>query len=99
MRPESSRSPLLRQWHAPPAFQVASSDGIRPLPNLSSGAYHDLGMVFAKEWGELHERKDSLGLALQTNNLGQREFARVLKAAQVKRITVHGCGTRRRRRR
>jgi integrase len=53
-------------------------------------AYHDLGMVFAKEWGDLHGREDSLGLPLQSNNLGQREFARILKAAKVKTITVHG---------
>lgn len=52
--------------------------------------YQDLGLVFAKEWGDLHGREDSLGLPLQSNNLGQREFARILKAAGVKRITVHG---------
>jgi integrase len=53
-------------------------------------AYQDLGLVFAKEWGDLHGREDSLGLPLQSNNLGQREFAKVLAAAQVRRITVHG---------
>ncbi len=53
-------------------------------------AYHDLGMVFAKEWGDLHGREDSLGLPLQSNNLGQREFARIIKAAAVKPITIHG---------
>jgi integrase len=53
-------------------------------------AYHDLGLAFAKEWGDLHGREDSLGLPLQSNNIGQREFARVLKAANVKKITVHG---------
>jgi integrase len=53
-------------------------------------AYHDLGLVFAKEWGDLHGREEALGLPLQSNNLGQREFARVLKAAKVRRITIHG---------
>jgi integrase len=53
-------------------------------------AYHDLGLVFAKEWGHLHGREDSLGLPLQANNLGQREFARAIKAAKVRAITVHG---------
>jgi integrase len=53
-------------------------------------AYHDLDLVFAKEWGDLHGREDSLGLPLQSNSLGQREFARVLKAANVRPITVHG---------
>jgi integrase len=53
-------------------------------------AYHDLGLVFAKEWGDLHGREDSLGLPLQSNNLGQREFARILKEAKVRPITIHG---------
>jgi integrase len=53
-------------------------------------AYHDLGLVFAKEWGDLHRREDSLGLPLQSNNLGQREFAPVIKAAKVRPITFHG---------
>jgi integrase len=53
-------------------------------------AYHDLDLVFAKEWGDLHGRQDSLGKPLQMNNLGQREFARVIKAAKVRAITFHG---------
>src|SRR5688572_10382425 len=52
--------------------------------------YQDLGLVFAKEWGHLHGREDSLGLPLQANNLGQREVARIIKAAGVRPITVHG---------
>jgi len=52
--------------------------------------YQDLGLVFAKEWGHLHGREDSLGLPLQANNLGQREFARLIKAAGVRPITLHG---------
>jgi integrase len=47
-------------------------------------------MVFAKDWGHLHGREDSLGLPLQSNNFGQREFARLLKAAKVRPFTVHG---------
>jgi integrase len=53
-------------------------------------AYKDLGLVFAKDWGHLHGREDSLGLPLQANNLGQREFAHVIKSANVRPITVHG---------
>jgi integrase len=52
--------------------------------------YQDHALVFAKEWGDLHGRQDSLGLPLQSNNIGQREFASLLKAAKVKRITIHG---------
>ena len=52
--------------------------------------YEDLGLMFAKEWGNLYGRQDSLGLPLQSNNLGPREFARVIKAAGVRPITVHG---------
>lgn len=53
-------------------------------------AYHDLGLIFAKEWGDLYGRADSLGLPLQSNNLGQREFARLITAAGVRKITIHG---------
>jgi integrase len=52
--------------------------------------YQDHGLVFAKEWGELYGRKDFLGLPLQTNNLGERQFKRLMKAANVKRISIHG---------
>ena len=53
-------------------------------------SYHDHGLVFAKEWGDLHKREDSLGRPLQKNNLGQREFARLIKTAHVRPITFHG---------
>ena len=52
--------------------------------------YQDHGLVFAKEWGERYGRKDFLGLPLQANNIGEREFARVMKAAGVRRISFHG---------
>jgi integrase len=52
--------------------------------------YHDHGLVFAKEWGDLTRRRDTLGDPLQMNNLGQREFARLLKASGARRIKFHG---------
>jgi integrase len=52
--------------------------------------YHDLGLVFAKEYGDLTNRKDMIGLPLQANNLGERQFSKIIKAANVKRITFHG---------
>lgn len=52
--------------------------------------YRDHGLVFCKEWGERRARKDFLGDPLQTNNLGEREFARLIKAAGVRRISIHG---------
>ena len=52
--------------------------------------YRDLGMVFAREWSDLHGREASLGLPLLSNNLGQREFAKIITAAKVKTITIHG---------
>ena len=52
--------------------------------------YHDLGLVFAKEWCDLHRRTDSLGLPLQVNTIGEREFGRLIKAAGVRRIKFHG---------
>jgi integrase len=52
--------------------------------------YQDHGLVFAKEWGERYGLKDFLGLPLQANNIGEREFARIIKAAKVRRISIHG---------
>jgi integrase len=52
--------------------------------------YQDHGLVFTKEWGELTGGKDYLGLPLQANNLGEREFLRISKAAKVRRISIHG---------
>jgi hypothetical protein len=42
-------------------------------PRSSCGTrlhYTDLGLVFAKEWGDLHNRADWLGLPLQVNTVG-----------------------------
>lgn len=51
--------------------------------------YKDYDLVFAKEWGDLHKREDSLGKPLQMNNLGQREFAKLVKASGVRPIRFH----------
>ena len=52
--------------------------------------YHDHALIFAKEWNDLQRHHDVLGNPLQINNLGQREFARLLKASGVRRIKFHG---------
>jgi integrase len=52
--------------------------------------YHDHGLVFAKEYGDLRQRLDKLGHPLPANNLGERSLTKLCKAAKVKRITVHG---------
>jgi integrase len=52
--------------------------------------YNDLGLMFAKEWHDALRRHDTLGDPLQTNNLGQREFARLIKASGVRVIKFHG---------
>jgi integrase len=52
--------------------------------------YRDYGLMIAKEWGDLHGREDSLGGPLQVQNLGQREYARIIQAAGVRRIKFHG---------
>jgi len=56
----------------------------------SRSVYHDHGLVFAKEYGDLRRRMDKLGHPLQANNLGERSFARLCKVADVRRITFHG---------
>jgi integrase len=52
--------------------------------------YHDFDLVFTKEWRDLGRKHEVLGQPLQMNNLGQREYARVIKAADVKTIKFHG---------
>lgn len=52
--------------------------------------YHDHGLVFAKEQGDIRQRLDKLGHPLQSNNLGQRSFAALCATAKVRRITFHG---------
>ena len=52
--------------------------------------YADHRLAFAKEWSDLQRKTDCLGQPLQANNLGQREYAQVIKAAGVKPIKFHG---------
>ena len=53
-------------------------------------SYHDHGLVFAKEYGDLCQRLDKLGHSLQANNLAERSLTKLCTAAKVKRVTVHG---------
>ncbi len=53
-------------------------------------AYHDFGLVFAKEWNDVRRSREMIGEPLQANNLGQREYAGLIKAADVRRIKFHG---------
>ena len=52
--------------------------------------YHDHDLVFAKEWSDLGRKHDVLGEPLQINNLGQREYRRLIKTAEVRPIKFHG---------
>jgi integrase len=52
--------------------------------------YTDLGLVFAKSLEQKYSQRDHLGHPLQSNNLGERMLDPLIKAAKVKRITVHG---------
>jgi integrase len=52
--------------------------------------YQDRGLVFAKEYGDLTNRADMIGLPLQANHLGARQLDGLIKAAKVRRITFHG---------
>lgn len=64
----------------------------RELMMANRTAYRDLGLVFAKEWSDLQRAGEMLGYPLQMNNLGQREYAKLIKAADVRRIKFHGLG-------
>ena len=54
--------------------------------------YHEHGLVFAKQWEDLQRSRDTLGDPLQANNLGQREFRKLLKAAEVRRSSSTASG-------
>ena len=51
-------------------------------------AYHDHGLIFAKE-GRVTSA-ERLGDPLQTNNIAEREFDPMIKKAEVRRIKFHG---------
>ena len=46
--------------------------------------------MFAKEWSDLQRAGEMLGYPLQINNLGQRDYAKLVKAAGVRPIKFHG---------
>lgn len=52
--------------------------------------YRDHGLIFAKEWSDLTRQYATLGDPLQMNNIGQREYAKLIKASGVRRIKFHG---------
>ena len=52
--------------------------------------FTDNGLVFTKEWDDGGRKYGTLGHPLGVNNLGQREFSRLIAAAKVKAITLHG---------
>lgn len=52
--------------------------------------YRDHGLIFAKDWEDMTRQTDCLGDPLQLNNLGQRQYARLIEAAGVRPIKFHG---------
>ena len=62
----------------------------RELMMKHRSSYHDFDLVFAKEWSDLRRSQDRIGEPLQMNNLGQREYAKLITAAGVKPIKFHG---------
>jgi integrase len=53
-------------------------------------SYADFDLVFAKQWNDVRRRGEMLGHPLQLNNLGQREYAKLIRDAGVPRIKFHG---------
>jgi integrase len=53
-------------------------------------AYKDFGLMFAKESEDLQMPTTTLGQSLEWNNIGERLYAQVIKAAGVRRIEFHG---------
>ena len=62
----------------------------RELRMANRSTYHDLDLVFAKEWADVQRAGARLGHPLQPNTLGHREFRKAITAADVKRIKFHG---------
>jgi len=52
--------------------------------------YVDDDLVFGKEQADITSQQDLLELPLYSSNLARGEFARILKAANVKRISYYG---------
>ena len=52
--------------------------------------YCDFGLVFAKAHGDVTNRATLIGQPLQANNLGERSFLKLVKAANVRPIVFHG---------
>ncbi|MDF0673237.1 MAG: tyrosine-type recombinase/integrase [Nitrospira sp.] len=50
---------------------------------LAGNTYQDYGLIFAYD-------QPPFGMPLSANNLGQREFSKLVKAAKVRPITIHG---------
>ncbi|MDC8447034.1 MAG: site-specific integrase [Nitrospira sp.] len=50
---------------------------------LAGNTYQDHGLIFAYD-------QPPFGMPLSANNLGQREFSKLVKAANVRTITIHG---------
>lgn len=50
---------------------------------LAGNTYQDYGLIFAYD-------QPPFGMPLSANNLGQREFSKLVKAANVRPITIHG---------
>lgn len=53
-------------------------------------AYHDFGLVFAKDWHGMKRQRDGLGHPLSITVIGQGEFKRLSAEAGVKSIKFHG---------
>jgi integrase len=52
--------------------------------------YHELGLVFAKDWPDATCRRDQIGDPLSLSHVGQKHFKRLVTMAAVKPITFHG---------
>lgn len=64
--------------------------GSGTLRQVSTAGAPSHGFVFAQEWSDVRKRGECLGQPVQMNNIGQREYATLIKAAGVKRIKFHG---------
>lgn len=55
--------------------------------------YADWDLVVAKEWSDVRKRGETLSQPLQLNNIGPREYDRLVKEAKVRPYQVPPSGT------
>ena len=92
--PKNRRSRTIRLAPDTVTLLLALRKHQRELMMANRARYVDIGLAFTKEPADLQQLRNHkvarLGDPLQANNIGQREYAQLVKAADVRPIKFHG---------